>query len=125
MNKIIHIILISIISLTVLSCSSDDSKTATSSGLFVAVGNSGTLLTSSDGTSWTSRTSGSSENLWNSYYGNSTFVTVGNKGTILTSSDGITWTSRTSGTTEIINSCLVMVQEESNPHRMESLGLHE
>ena len=78
MNKIIHIILISIISLTVLSCSSDDSKTATSSGLFIAVGQEGVILTSPDGTTWTSSTSGSSENLWNSYYGNSTFVTVGN-----------------------------------------------
>jgi len=55
MNKIIHIILISIISLTVLSCSSDDSKTATSSGLFIAVGHEGVILTSSDGTTWTSR----------------------------------------------------------------------
>ena len=75
MNKIIHIILISIISLTVLSCSSDDSKTA--SGLFIAVGQEGVILTSSDGTTWTSSTSGSSENLWNIYYENSTFVTVG------------------------------------------------
>ena len=86
MNKIIHIILISIISLTVLSCSSDDSKTATSSGLFVAVGMSGVILTSSDGTTWTSRTSGSSQGMWNIFYGNSTFVVVANSGTILTQS---------------------------------------
>ena len=56
MKKILHIILITIISLTVISCSSsDDSKTTTSSVSFVAVGTSGTLLTSSDGTSWTSK----------------------------------------------------------------------
>ena len=33
------------------------------SGGFVAVGNSGTILTSSDGTSWTSRTSGTTNKL--------------------------------------------------------------
>jgi fibronectin type 3 domain-containing protein len=65
----------------------------------VTVGNSGTILTSSDGTTWTSRTSGTTNNLYGVTYGNSTFVTVGDSGTILTSSDGTTWTSRTSGTT--------------------------
>ena len=58
----------------------------------------GTILTSPDGTTWTSRTSGTSNELYKVIYGNSTFVTVGELGTILTSSDGITWTSRTSGT---------------------------
>ena len=85
MKKILHIILITIISLTVISCSSsDDSKTTTSSVSFVAVGTSGTLLTSSDGTSWTSRTSGTSNGLQRVIYANSTFVTVGDSGTILT-----------------------------------------
>ncbi|MDP7096856.1 MAG: cell wall-binding protein, partial [Candidatus Poseidoniia archaeon] len=68
MKKILHVILISLFSLTVISCAKKDDSTTTSSGLFVAVGNSGTLLTSSDGTSWTSRTSGSSETLWNIFY---------------------------------------------------------
>ena len=50
MKNILHIILISIISLTVISCSSDESDaTTTSSGLYIAVGSSGTLLSSSDG----------------------------------------------------------------------------
>ena len=35
----------------------------TESEKFVAVGSSGTILTSSDGTSWTSRTSGTSSGL--------------------------------------------------------------
>ena len=65
---------------------------------FVAVGSSGTILTSSDGTSWTSRTSGTSSGLNGVTYGKSTFVAVGSSGTILTSSDGTSWTSRTSGT---------------------------
>jgi len=64
------------------------------------VGWSGTILTSSDGTTWTSKTSGTSQDLWGVTYGNSSFVTVGESGTILTSSDATTWTSRTSGTSE-------------------------
>lgn len=40
------------------------------SELFVAVGNSGTILTSSDGTTWTSRTSGMNMvGLWDVSYG--------------------------------------------------------
>jgi len=66
----------------------------------VAVGQSGTILTSSDGTSWTSRTSGTSIKLMEITFGNSTFVAVGQEGTILTSSDGTSWTSRTSGTSK-------------------------
>jgi|APSaa5957512535_1039671.scaffolds.fasta_scaffold49400_1 photosystem II stability/assembly factor-like uncharacterized protein len=68
---------------------------------FVSVGESGTILTSSDnGSSWTSRTSGTTERLHNIAYGDETFVVIGNSGTILTSSDnGTSWTSRTSSTT--------------------------
>ena len=65
---------------------------------FVGVGDTGTIITSSDGSSWTSRTSGTTHNLRGINYVNSTFMAVGESGTILTSSDGITWTSRTSGT---------------------------
>jgi len=106
MNKVLYIILISHFSLTVISCSEDKEEsttdttttttTTTSSPLFVAVGDNGTILTSSDGTTWTSRTSGTTEYLRGGAYGNSTLVVVGLSGTILTSSDGITWTSRTS-----------------------------
>ena len=78
-----------------------DNTTSTSSGLYIAVGTSGTLLTSSDGTSWDNRTSGTTNNLYGVTYGNSTFVTVGDNGTILTSSDnGTSWTNkRTSSVT--------------------------
>ena len=100
MNKVLYIIFISLFSFTIFSCSSsDDSKTTTSSVSFVAVGNSGTLLTSSDGITWTSRTSGTTKSLNGITYANNSFMTVGESGTILTSSDGTTWTSRTSGTT--------------------------
>ena len=65
-----------------------DTDTTTDSVKFVAVGNSGTILTSSDGTSWTSPTSGTSNDLKGVTYANSTFVAVGKSGTILTSTDG-------------------------------------
>ena len=106
--KNIYIILILILSFTIFSCAkkSDDSSssTTTTSVKFLAVGASGTLLTSSDGTTWTSRTSGTTNDLRSvAYDGSSTIVAVGFSGTILTSSDGITWTSRDSGTSNDIN----------------------
>ena len=74
-------------------CFSEDKK------IFVAVGNSGTILTSPDGVNWTSRTSGINEGLNRICYakGPGMFAAVGNNGVILTSPDGINWTSRTSG----------------------------
>ena len=73
-------------------------------GLYVAVGDSGTILTSPaatgsllDGSIWTSRPSyGSSLN--GVTYGNGLFVAVGQSGEIFTSPDGISWTQRNSGT---------------------------
>ena len=53
--------------------------------------------TTSDGTTWTERTSGTYNSLWEVTYGNGLFVTVGSYGTILTSSNGRTWTERNSG----------------------------
>jgi hypothetical protein len=69
--------------------------------LFVAVGAAGTILTSSDGTTWTSRTSGTTSNLYDVTYGNNRFVAVGGlvhdagPSTTLTSLDGLTWTGQT------------------------------
>jgi len=68
---------------------------------YVAVGSSGKILTSSDGTSWTSRTSGTTSNLVGVTYGNSKFLTLtgsmdngsNSTATVLTSSDGTSWTS--------------------------------
>ena len=102
MNKVLYIILISLLSFTVISCAkkdeSTDATTTTSSGLYVAVGYTGTILTSTDGTTWTSRTSGTSKTFVRVTYGNSIFVMVGQSGTIMTSSDGTSWDNRTSGT---------------------------
>jgi len=70
---------------------------------FVSVGNSGTILTSSDGILWTKRTSGKWEYLSGVTSGNGLFVTVGSLlGIILTSPDGNSWTKRTYGTSKYL-----------------------
>ena len=88
MNKVLHIILISLFSLTIFSCAKDTDEdettttTTTTTKSYVSVGDSGTILTSSDdGTSWNSMTSGTSKLLNEVTYGNSIFVTVGYGGT--------------------------------------------
>ena len=65
-------------------------------GVFVAVGEAGTIYTSSDGETWTRRSSGTSQSLRDVAYGGGTFVAVGEGGTILSSADGVTWTRRSS-----------------------------
>ena len=60
---------------------------------FVAVGQSGTVRTSSDnGATWDNGTSGTTKWLYEVAYGNSTFVAVGQSGThIHSGDDGISW----------------------------------
>ena len=88
----------------IISCakkSSDDSKTTTSSGLFVAVGDNGIILTSSDASTWTTGTSGTTDYLKGGVtYINSVFMTVGDNGTILSSTNSTSWNQINSGTTE-------------------------
>ncbi|MBI4595493.1 MAG: hypothetical protein HY730_03840, partial [Candidatus Tectomicrobia bacterium] len=67
-------------------------------GAFVAVGDRGAIITSSDGITWTAGSSGTSNGLRGITYGKGTFVAVGDRGATLTSADGITWTARASGT---------------------------
>jgi photosystem II stability/assembly factor-like uncharacterized protein len=72
--------------------------------IFVAVGASGQLRTSTDGVTWTTRTSTFGSTIINTVtYGNGTYVAGGNAGQLRTSTDGTTWTTRTStfGTTNI------------------------
>ena len=103
-NQVRYILIIFsvlLFSFTMISCGgSDDNVPGSTNGFFVTVGDVGTILTSSDGTAWDNRISGTTYNLVGITYVNSTFVTVGDNGTILTSSDGTTWTKRTSGTSE-------------------------
>ena len=64
----------------------------------IAVGSNGTIITSPDGITWTTRTSGTTEPLLAVIWNGALFVVTGNNGGIFTSPDGITWTARTSGT---------------------------
>lgn len=70
-------------------------------GTFFAVGDAGTILSGTDGISWTVRASGTTNNLNGVTHG-SIYVAAGDSGTILTSADGITWTIRASGTANIL-----------------------
>lgn len=68
----------------------DTNNPSAPSPLFVAVGASGTLLTSTNGVAWTKRTSGTTVYLSDVTYGNGHYVAVGNTRT-LRSADGVTW----------------------------------
>ena len=76
--------------------------TTTTNNIFVAVGAAGTLLTSSDGLTWTLRAPISSSTMNAVVFGGQ-FVAVGNGGSIYTSTDGISWQARVSGTTNDLN----------------------
>ena len=61
------------------------------------MGYSGTILSSTDGNSWTSRISGTSNVLRMTSFADNIFVSVGNSGEVVTSSDGISWAKSSSG----------------------------
>ena len=73
--------------------------------MFVAVGGNvrsrSYIVTSTDGITWTSRTSPVSDELRAIVYANGMFVAVGYNGTIVTSTDGITWTKQNSTVTSV------------------------
>lgn len=76
---------------------------ANSGSLFIAVGDSGAVLTSPNGTNWAVRNSGSAASLAGVAGSGGLWVVVGAGGTILTSSDnGMNWTPRKSGTTNAL-----------------------
>ena len=65
---------------------------------YVAVGQLGKIVTSSDGTTWDNKSSGTTSNLTGITYGNNKFLAISstidsNGGTVLTSSNGTSWTS--------------------------------
>lgn len=67
-------------------------------GKLVAVGELGTILTSTDGTNWTARFSGTQMDLRDCAYGAGKYVAVGDYGTVLTSPDLQTWSPQFAGT---------------------------
>jgi len=72
-------------------------------GLFVAAGDSGTVLTSSNGMAWTPRAVGITSPLRAVTYGQGRFVSVGGSGVVITSTDGVTWSLQSSGTLNQLN----------------------
>jgi hypothetical protein len=65
----------------------------------ISSGQNGILATSTDGTTWSTRTANAQAGFgtWNAgAFGNSTYVLVGNGGQLRTSTDAVTWTSRAS-----------------------------
>jgi hypothetical protein len=63
----------------------------TTGNAFVAAGKQGLILTSTDGISWTQRTSGTKFDLTSVAFGSGRYVAVGQHGTLCTSADGATW----------------------------------
>jgi len=63
-------------------------------GIYVAVGEYGTILTSPDGMAWMERDSGTTNRLFAVAYGNGVFVVLGDEGTLMTSVDGVSWIDR-------------------------------
>lgn len=71
-------------------------------GFYVAVGDAGTMWSSSNATSWSPVSSGTSQNLGGVSYGNGGFVAVGSAnnggtGVVLASSTGSSWTNTSAG----------------------------
>ena len=72
-------------------------------GIYVLVGDGGRIQTSTNGITWTTRTSNTTSQLNDVAWGNGVYVTGGASGTIRSSTDAVTWTTRTAnfGTDEI------------------------
>lgn len=62
-------------------------------GLWIAVGDTGTIKTSTDGLVWIKQTSGTTENLNSVSYDGSNYLVTGDNDTMLHSSNGTTWTN--------------------------------
>jgi Immunoglobulin I-set domain/Domain of unknown function (DUF5122) beta-propeller len=84
------------------SATSDELHGVTVGGhRIVAVGNNNAIVTSTDGTNWSTGTvSAASSELVGATYANGMFVTTGDGGTILTSGDGTNWTQQASGVSD-------------------------
>lgn len=68
-------------------------------GIFVGVGDGGTVSISSNATNWTESATATTNKLNGIAYASGLFVAVGDGGAVETSTDGMHWVLRTSGTT--------------------------
>ena len=84
--------------LTVAPTSNALEHVAFGAGRFVAVGTVGTLLTSTDATTWAPVNLGSKAEILNVIYANGQFVATGWIGEVFTSPNGTTWTQQYAGT---------------------------
>jgi len=66
---------------------------------YVAVGYNGLIATSSNASTWSTETSGISDNLYGVNWSGSQYVAVGASGTIVSSPDGAVWTTQNSTVT--------------------------
>jgi len=82
-------------------------------GTFIAVGRTGTLLTSSDGgITWNVRTSNTANDLHEVTVGTDFYVAVGDVGTIINSTDTIDWTLQTSPTAESLRDIIFATDDQ-------------
>jgi hypothetical protein len=77
-------------------------KTSYTSATLALAGNAGVIATSTNGITWTTRTSGTASNIFTMIHANNQFVYGAFGGALSTSTDAITWTPRTSGTTQSV-----------------------
>lgn len=75
------------------------SWTAAANGQFFVLGSYGSIITSTDGATWTRRSTGTVNDLSGLIHDGTRFVATGAGGTVLTSPDGAAWTTVTTGTT--------------------------
>ena len=89
-----------ILTITSFTVSSSDDSSSSGSGVFVVVGDSGTIVRSTNnGETWDNVTSPTEQHLRGVVFGNNTFVAVGYNGNIVRSTDnGETWDNETSAT---------------------------
>jgi hypothetical protein len=90
---------------------------AYSGSLFLAVANSGTLLTSKDAITWSAPLKINHNDLYCATWTGSLFVTAGDNGFLATSPDGVNWSIQDSGTTSRI------IQLASSQSRILALDL--
>lgn len=70
-------------------------RVALAARTFVAVGDQGTIETSTDGIAWTAQATGTTANLHGMAFASGAFIAVGDNGTIVRSVDGVNWTAQT------------------------------